>query len=82
MRSKLFPGSLLCTVLLVCGACGQQGPLYLPEEKSGSADMVGDEGEPRKQRGTSGAPASDTEAPVTQPDPDRPNPSTPTPPQE
>jgi predicted small lipoprotein YifL len=63
-------------------ACGQTGPLYLPDR---SAEQVQPEQLPtnptpesrrdrKTQPGTDDVPATDTQTPVSPPDPDRPSP--------
>jgi len=79
VRHFLLP---LFALLLVTG-CGQTGPLYLPDR---SGEQVQPEQLPtnptpesrrdrKTQPGTDDVPATDTQTPVSPPDPDRPSPS-------
>ena len=36
MKFKLFLAALLAAVFLLVSACGQKGPLYLPEDEAGA----------------------------------------------
>lgn len=73
---------LIALLAIVCSGCGQTGALYLPDQgkstpatsaPSDSESAETDtEGRPKQRGATQDAPASDTETPVTPPDPDRP----------
>jgi hypothetical protein len=79
MHSKRFSPLIAALFACLCCACGQTGPLYLPESAAPEAATPSDARDPatdRKdragRRGTDAAPASDTETPATPADPDRP----------
>jgi predicted small lipoprotein YifL len=78
-HGQLLTSILLCAWLI---GCGQTGPLYLPER---SGEQVQPEQLPtnptpesrrdrKTQPGTDDVPATDTQTPVSPPDPDRPSP--------
>lgn len=39
---RLFAACFLCSFLFVLSACGQRGPLYLPEDKPAASETQGE----------------------------------------
>ncbi|MFO7304466.1 MAG: lipoprotein [Gammaproteobacteria bacterium] len=89
MHSRRHRLNSVALLALCLSACGQTGPLYLPERTdpvsvppaaaSGAAETeeTQHERQQRSRRGTHDAPASDTHTPVNQPDPAQPSQSPP-----
>ncbi len=78
-RHRFFSFVSVSLIAMLCSACGQTGPLYLPDRGRESvpahsdAEAAESESEEREnRRGTHDTPATDTHTPVTPPDPARP----------
>jgi predicted small lipoprotein YifL len=84
MHSSRHILSTLTLAALFAAGCGQTGRLYLPDEpreqlppqtdgaSSGTEPADSDSERRKKQPATDDTPASDTQTPVSPPDPDRP----------